>query len=363
MDNNKNRHHGGDGNLGVNKMGKNIRKSPLHQPNFGNNGTSAAAAAVAVGARPHQPQPQVYNISKNDFRDVVQQLTGSPSLNNATPPRPQQNSPKPQSMRLQKIRPPPLTPISRPPLRPPMPAQAPAAAPAGPAMVPYNNNNNALHRPGQFGQPALNPPLHHPGDMWANTAESPISAYMRYLQNSMMDPGSRGSRGNQMQPQSQPHGNAQHQFQQHPHQPPPGQGNVQPPNPPSSALLPNPHMPPMMPSSRFNGPHPPMNGTNPLVPSIPSPQPNGPPVLPSPTSQFLLPSPTGYMSFLSPRSPYPLLSPGVQFPTPLTPNFPFSPFGQSGLFGPGPQTPVSPGLFPISPSGFFQMASPRWRDQ
>ncbi|MED6113580.1 hypothetical protein PIB30_072202 [Stylosanthes scabra] len=361
MENNKNRNHGGgDGNLGVNKMGKNIRKSPLHQTNFGNNGGSsssaAAAAVISIASRPSHPQPQVYNISKNDFRDVVQQLTGSPSLHNATPPRPPQNSSKPQSMRLQKIRPPPLTPINRPPLRPPVPA---APAPAEVSMVPYNNNNG-LSRPAQFGQPGPNPPLQHPGEMtWANTAESPISAYMRILQNSMMDP---GSKGNQVQPQfqphppQQPHGNVHQIQQQNPHQPPPPpppvQGNAQPPNPASSALLPNPHVPPMMPSPRFNGPQPPMNTTNPPVPSFPS-----------PTSQFLLSSPTGgYMSFLSPRSPYPLLSPGVQFPTPLTPNFPFSPFGQPGLLGPGPQTPVSPGLFPLSPSGFFQMASPRWRD-
>jgi len=95
MDNSKNRHND---HLGVNKMGKNIRKSPLHQPNFANN-----------PAR-QQPQPQVYNISKNDFRNIVQQLTGSPSHEPA--PRPPNNLPKPPSMRLQKIRPPPLTPIN-----------------------------------------------------------------------------------------------------------------------------------------------------------------------------------------------------------------------------------------------------------
>ncbi|XP_061344726.1 protein HAIKU1-like [Gastrolobium bilobum] len=320
MDNSKNRQNE---NLGVNKIGKNIRKSPLHQPNFGNNATSG---------RQQQP-PQVYNISKNEFRDVVQQLTGSPSLSQDPPPRPPHNSPKPQSVRLQKIRPPPL-----PHVRPPVPTPASAPPP-----VPYNGT---LHRPAQFRQPSSNPL--HPGEMtWANTAESPISAYMRYLQNSMMDP---GSRGNQVQPQPQPH----------PPQPfvP---GNVLP-YPPSSGLLPNPRMP-MLPSPRFNGPIAPTNATNPPVPSIPSPQTNGPPILPSPTSQFLLPSPTGYMNFLSPRSPYPLLSPGVQFPSPFTPNFPFSPFAQSGILGPGPQPPLSPGLFPYSPSGFFPITSPRWRDQ
>ena len=106
MDNSKNRLND---HLGVNKIGKNIKKSPLHQPNFANN-----------AVRP-QPQPQVYNISKNDFRNVVQQLTGSPSHNDPLP-RPPHNPPKPQSMRLQRIRPPPLTPINRPRIPHPVPA-------------------------------------------------------------------------------------------------------------------------------------------------------------------------------------------------------------------------------------------------
>jgi len=313
MDNSKNRHND---HLGVNKMGKNIRKSPLHQPNFANN-----------PAR-QQPQPQVYNISKNDFRNIVQQLTGSPSHEPA--PRPPNNLPKPPSMRLQKIRPPPLTPINRPHIPPPVPH------PAAPPPMVYNNN---YARPGQFGQLSPTPlqPL-TPGDSsWANTAESPISAYMRYLQNSIMDPGSRGI---------QAQGQAQLQLQY------PGQMYGQ---PHSTALLPNPRMP-ALPSPRMNGPTPPM-------PNLPSPQGNGPALLPSPTSQFLLPSPTGYFNLPSPRSPYPLFSPGMQFPPPLTPNFAFSPMAQSGILGPGPQPPLSPGLFPLSPSGFVPIPSPRWRDQ
>ncbi|XP_057448624.1 protein HAIKU1-like [Lotus japonicus] len=327
MDNSKNRHND---SLGVNKMGKNIRKSPLHQPNFGNN-----------NAARQQPQPQVYNISKNDFRDIVQQLTGSPSQDPL--PRPPHNPPKPQSMRLQKIRPPPLSPINRPRLPPPMPMHA------APPPVPYNNP--IPRPPAHFGQPSPTPmqPL-TPGDLWANTTESPISAYMRYLQNSMMDPGSRGNH-NQVHPQPHPYPYPQPQG-------PPGHVQSQ---PPSSALLPNPPMPPI-PSPRFNGPIPHMNATNHPPPYIPSPHGNGPPLLPSPTSQFLLPSPTGYMNLLSPRSPYPLLSPGIQFPSPFTPNFPFSPMAQSGILGPGPQPPPSPGLFPLSPSAFFPISSPRWRD-
>lgn len=291
-------------------MGKNIRKSPLHQPNFTNTPPR------------QQPQPQVYNISKNDFRNIVQQLTGSPSQEPL--PRPPNNPPKSQSMRLQRIRPPPLTPINRPHIPPPMPVLA-----APPPMV----YNNSFVRPGQFGQPSptLLQPLTPGESIWANTAESPISAYMRYLQNSIMDP---GPRGNLAQAQLQP------QF--------PGQIHGQ---PQSAALLPNPHMP-ALPSPRMNGP----------TPHMPSQQVNGPALLPSPTSQFLLPSPSGYMNLLSPRSPYPLFSPGMQFPPPLTPNFAFSPMAQSGILGPGPQPPLSPGLFPLSPSGFFPIPSPRWRD-
>ncbi|KAJ4834466.1 hypothetical protein Tsubulata_007922 [Turnera subulata] len=320
MDNSKNRQAD---HLGVNKIGKNIKKSPLHQPNFANNPNR------------QQPQPQVYNISKNDFRNIVQQLTGSPSQE-PLPRPPPQNPPKPQSMRLQKIRPPPLTPINRPHIPPPVPAPAPPPQ----VPVPYSNNFVRPGPPGQFGQPSptMMPPF-TPGDsVWANTAESPISAYMRYLQNSIMDPGPRGS---------QPQPPLQQQQQQH------GPGPMQP-HPHSSGLLPNPP-PPGLPSPRVNGPPPPMH-------NLPSPRMNGPALLPSPTSQFLLPSPTGYMNLLSPRSPYPLLSPGVQFP-PLTPTFPFSPMAQPGILGPGPQAPPSPGFFPLSPSAFFPVPSPRWRDQ
>ncbi|KAK8691004.1 hypothetical protein V6N13_074525 [Hibiscus sabdariffa] len=160
MDNSKNRLND---HLGVNKIGKNIKKSPLHQPNFANN-----VARL-------QPQPQVYNISKNDFWNIVQQLTGSPSRNDPLP-RPPQNSPKPQSMRLKRIRPPPLSPINRPRIPPLVPAPAPAPATV-PPPAPYNTG---FVRPGQYGQPSptmLQPMV--PGDArWANTAESPISAYM-----------------------------------------------------------------------------------------------------------------------------------------------------------------------------------------
>ncbi|KAE8672188.1 Protein HAIKU1 [Hibiscus syriacus] len=224
MDNSKNRLND---SLGVSKTGKNIKKSPLHQSNFANNG---------VRLQP-RPQPQVYNISKNDFRSVVQQLTGSPSRNDPFP-RPPQNPPKSQSMRLQKIRPPPLTPMNR----PHVPAQVPAPITA--------------HAP----SPGMLQPMVPVDAVWTNTAESPISAYMRYLQTSLIDPSPLGKQG-------QPH-----------------------------ALSPS--------SGGVNG------STPPLRPNLPSPRMNGPALSPSPTSQFLLPSSTGYMNLLSPQSPY---LPGFNF--------------------------------------------------
>lgn len=322
MDNSRNKPND---HLGVNKIGKNIRKSPLHQPNFANTNNAAATnnnnnPNNAARQQP-QPQPQVYNISKNDFRSIVQQLTGSPSQDPL--PRPPNNPPKPQSIRLQKIRPPPLGPMNRP-LIPP-----PAAVPAAPPAVPYNNS---FVRPPQFGQLS---PTHlqsmEPRDPYMqNTTDSPISAYMRYLQTSMLDPSPVGSQAPPHLPQQVP-------------------GQVQN-NPPLSGLLRNPPLP----GPRMNGPMPPM-------PNFPSPQMNGPALLPSPTSQFLLPSPTSYLNLLSPRSPYPF-SPGFQFPPSFTPNFSFSPGTQTGILGPGPQPPPSPGLaFPLSPSGFFTIPSPRWR--
>ncbi|PSR91635.1 hypothetical protein CEY00_Acc29004 [Actinidia chinensis var. chinensis] len=308
-----------DEQLGVNKMGKNIRKSPLHQPNFANTNRQ-------------QPQPRVYNINKNDFRNIVQKLTGSPSHYSQEPlPRPLHNPPKPPSMRLQKIRPPPLTPMNR----PQVPVHHQPLAQVAMPTAPISYGNAFVRPPTQFGQPSptMLPPT--PVDpMWPNTAESPITAYMRYLQNSIIDSGPRQTLAHaQAQPQFHP----QSQFQQQPHV----SGQIQD-RPPSSVLHPNSQGPP-----------------------IPSPRMNGPALLPSPISPFPLPSPSGFLSLLSPRSPYPpLLSPGYHFPPRLTPDFAFSPMAQPGILGPGPRLPLSPGMaFPLSPPGFFPIPSPGWRAQ
>ncbi|KAG2285592.1 hypothetical protein Bca4012_033936 [Brassica carinata] len=334
--------------LGVNKTGKNIRKSPIHQPNFAAN----ANATVHAPARP-QAQPQVYSVSKNDFRSVVQQLTGSPSRESVPRPPPQNNnSQRPQNTRLQRVRPAPLTEINRPSL--PLP------------------NMPLQHRPHSFVQPPVpqgtqQPVMGHGDQSWSNTAESPISGYMRYLQSSLGDPGPSGNHiqpGHEQRPyipaQSQPPPSPQTQpqpLQSSQYQPPPG-------------LVPSP-VPRNLPFPQFNGPVPgtptlPSPRFNQMYGGFPSPRYDG--GFPSPwyNSFGPLPSPTGYPNMFSPRSPYPLLSPGVQYPQPLNPNFSFSQLAQPGSHGPGAgagpsQPPPSPGLmFPPSPSGFFPIPSPRW---
>lgn len=133
--------------------------------------TTISSVAGPQNLQPQpQQQPPVYNINKSDFRDVVQKLTGSPAHERiATPPPIQQ--PKAASSRLQRIRPPPLAQISS---RPP------------PFM---NASNNAVAGGGFIGgqRPVQAQPLSPlpPFPAVHAAAESPISAYMRFLQNSI----------------------------------------------------------------------------------------------------------------------------------------------------------------------------------
>ncbi|XP_010530032.1 PREDICTED: protein HAIKU1 [Tarenaya hassleriana] len=125
-------HHHHHDHLGVNKMRRNIRKAPSQQQQ----------------QQQQQPQALVYNINKSDFRTIVQQLTGSGSTSTVVPPP--ENPPKPPNSRLVKVRPAPLTQVNRPP--PPV-------------------------QPGLSSPKPVQP--HNPFQV--NVAESPISAYMRYL--------------------------------------------------------------------------------------------------------------------------------------------------------------------------------------
>ncbi|XVF36671.1 hypothetical protein REPUB_Repub19eG0077400 [Reevesia pubescens] len=127
-----------------------------------------------------QHQPPVYNINKNDFRDVVQKLTGSPAHERFSTPPPI-HQPKPQSSRLQRIRPPPLAHVSnRPP--PMINCAVPNMNPPGcPQPISGPTGNSFIQRP-----PATAPlsPL-PPFPAVHAAAESPVSAHMRYLQSSM----------------------------------------------------------------------------------------------------------------------------------------------------------------------------------
>ncbi|XP_057533463.1 VQ motif-containing protein 9 [Amaranthus tricolor] len=102
---------------------------------------------------PQQQQPPVYNINKSDFRDVVQKLTGSPAHAAQPPPI---HAPKPASSRLQRIRPPPLAQLST---RPP-------------SLL-----NSAVNGVNPLSPLPPFPTCHA-------AAESPISAYMRFLHTS-----------------------------------------------------------------------------------------------------------------------------------------------------------------------------------
>ncbi|KAJ4966093.1 hypothetical protein NE237_017942 [Protea cynaroides] len=263
-----------------------------------------------------QHQPPVYNINKNDFRDVVQKLTGSPAheRNFSTPPP--IHPPKPPSSRLQRIRPPPLAHLSN---RPPPPlANAilpPPASVGGTAIVASLANNAAnTNCTGNNNGRSVSPlsPL-PPFPSVHAAAESPISAYMRYLQSSISTGDSESKRfSSGLSPLVPPRWN----------------------NPNSLQPLVSP---------RWNN-----INADPLQPPQPQPQlqQQQQNLLPSPTAamspaQFPMPlSPLPFGKLPSPRSPYPLLSP----------TFMFSPTaGQLGF----PQFPSSPRL---------AVPSPRWRD-
>lgn len=222
-------------------------------------------------------QPPVYNINKNDFRDVVQKLTGSPAHERFSAPPPI-HQPKPPSSRLQRIRPPPLAHVSNRP--PPMlscagPAPPPPLNPSASASASITtvSNNSFIQRPAAPLSPLPPLPAVHAA------AESPVSAYMRYLQGSISaaDP------------------NSKTQF---------------------SGFSP---LAPLV-SPRWNN----ANGQGVMPPPSSSQQ-----QMPEPQSQSQFPFPSSPLPFgclNSPRSPYPLLSPSLLFsPTSGQLNFPLSP--------------------------------------
>ncbi|MCD7471310.1 hypothetical protein HAX54_011646 [Datura stramonium] len=254
----------------------------------------------SAGPQNLQPQPQqqppVYNINKSDFRDVVQKLTGSPAHERISTPPPIQQ-PKAPSSRLQRIRPPPLAQISN---RPP-------------PFVNASNVSNVVVAGGGTttgggfvgGQrPILAQPLSPlpPFPSVHASAESPISAYMRFLQSSVAS-GTSDSDTKRFSTGLSPLAPRWNNFGA-PQQPPP----FPPPQP-----LPLPH--------QQNIPPPPTASSYVLPPF---------PAFPS--------SPLPFGCLPSPRSPYGLLSPGMLL----------SPSGQLGF----QQLPLSPTL---------PVPSPKWK--
>lgn len=144
------------------KISKPVSRNP--NPNPIRLSPPPSSSTSAVGPQ-QQSQPPVYNIDKNDFRDVVQKLTGSPAhlYNRPSPPSvstasplqpPLRPSAVPQQLsRLHRIRPPPLAQLA-----PPIPTAVSTA-----------------------GQGWVRPPLSPlpPFPTVSAAAESPISAYMR----------------------------------------------------------------------------------------------------------------------------------------------------------------------------------------
>lgn len=182
----------------------------------------------------HQHQPPVYNINKNDFRDVVQKLTGSPAHEriSASPQQPVHHPKAHQSSRLHRIRPPPLAPPGL----------------LNNALIP-NWSGGYVPRPTAPLSPLPPlPPVHA-------AAESPVSSYMRYLQNSMFAVESNhrkefsplaplvSPRWYQQQQQQQENAPPQQNNGRPPHPPPPPQGTVSSQAAPTSGCLSSPKSP------------------------------------------------------------------------------------------------------------------------
>lgn len=125
-----------------------------------------------------QQQPPVYNINKSDFRDLVQKLTGSPAHERLSTPPPI-HPPKPQSTRLQRIRPPPLVHVSN---HPP-PLLNSVILPPQQQLLTTASNPSATNTFIQRSTTPLSPLPPFPAVHAAS--DSPVSAYMRYLQNTI----------------------------------------------------------------------------------------------------------------------------------------------------------------------------------
>ncbi|KAK4797408.1 hypothetical protein SAY86_029734 [Trapa natans] len=162
--------------LGLNKLSHRISKQPTSTLTWPEPAVDHQHQNHLLPSNLHQPP--VYNINKNDFREVVQKLTGSPAherISSSSPAPPTQPQ-KPPTSRLQRIRPPPL----------PLPNSTALASllqpPAQPTSSSIGDTSASIGVAGGFnpiGQAATAPfsPL-PPLPSVHVAAESPVSAYL-----------------------------------------------------------------------------------------------------------------------------------------------------------------------------------------
>jgi hypothetical protein len=159
-------------NLGVKKLGKNIKKNPLQKNN------NFHKTIITSDKYPYLlPSDEVHILDKDDFKSFVQQITRTNIIQSQT---------SDENRSLLKNRPPPLI-ILRPQV---VQVQVPTLAPVAPSL---GANNAVCALPLELGsRSAL------VENTQTNIVESPISAFMRNFEDSIMDFGN--SSGNRFHP-------------------------------------------------------------------------------------------------------------------------------------------------------------------
>jgi hypothetical protein len=154
-------------NLGVKKLGKNIKKNRLHKNN------NFHKTIITNDKYPYLQSDIVHIVHKDDFKSFVQQMTETNIIQSQT---------SNENRRLQKNRPPPLV-I----LRPQVQVHVPTSAPIAPSLA--ANNATCAHPLELYSRSA---PVENTQN---NIVESPISAFMRNFEDWIMVVGNSG--GNQ----------------------------------------------------------------------------------------------------------------------------------------------------------------------
>jgi hypothetical protein len=154
-------------NLGVKKLGKNIKKNRLHKNN------NFHKTIITNDKYPYLQSDIVHIVHKDDFKSFVQQMTETNIIQSQT---------SNENRRLQKNRPPPLV-I----LRPQVQVHVPTSAPIAPSLA--ANNATCAHPLELYSRSA---PVENTQN---NIVESQISAFMRNFEDWIMVVGNSG--GNQ----------------------------------------------------------------------------------------------------------------------------------------------------------------------